>query len=261
MANVNKAASALHEVRLRRERFPGFPANEVPKDQREGYAIQDALADLLAADLGGIVGYKIGCTSQALQEFMNIDCPCAGTMFAATEVERGKELRLENYVKPALECEIGVRLGEDLDPKDGAIDRKRAAAAIAAVFVSIEIVDERFVDYRAVGTPTLIADNFMNAGFVRGKERTNVNPVELDRAHGETLVNGTLYGEGYGRDVLGHPLDVLIWLANESAARGRPLLEGTLVTTGSMVPPYYVQPGDVVTMRNDMLGEATVVVR
>jgi 2-oxo-3-hexenedioate decarboxylase/2-keto-4-pentenoate hydratase len=261
MADLTKAAAALRDVRLRRERFPGFSTADVPKDESEGYAIQDALAELLAADLGGIVGYKIGCTSPALQQFMNIECPCSGTMFAATEVERGKELRLENYVKPAVECEIGVRLGEDLDPRDGAIDRSRAAAAIAVVFVSIEIVDERFVDYRRVGTPTLIADNFMNAGFVRGKERRNVDPLQLDRAHGETLVNGELYGEGYGRDVLGHPLDVLIWLANESASRGRPLLEGTIITTGSMVPPYYVQPGDVVTMRNDMLGEATVIVR
>ncbi|MGH7661523.1 MAG: 2-keto-4-pentenoate hydratase [Vulcanimicrobiaceae bacterium] len=254
MADLSKAAAALRDVRLRHERFPGFPANEVPKDDGEGYAIQDALADLLAEDLGGMVGYKIGCTSPALQQFMNIDCPCSGTMFAATEVERGKELRLENYVRPALECEIGVRLGQDLDPSDGTIDRNRAAAAIAAVFVSIEIVDERFVDYRAVGTPTLIADNFMNAGFVRGKERMNVDPLQLDGAHGETLVNGEVYGEGFGRDVLGHPLDVLIWLANETAKRGRPLLEGTLVTTGSVVRPYYVKSGDVVTMRNDMLG-------
>ena len=260
MLNLRTAAAALRDARLRRQRFGGFSPDEVPKDQREGYAIQDELADLLVPHLGPVVGYKIGCTSKALQAFMHITSPCAGTMFAATEVVSGGKLQLADYVQPALECEIGVRLGADLDPKDAKIDRRRAAGAIAGVYTSIEIVDEHFVDYRAVGVPSLIADNFMNAGFVRGVERSDVDPMELDRAHGQTLVNGSRIGEGYGRDVLGHPLDVVVWLANECASRGKPLRAGTLVTTGSVVPPYYVRRGDVVIMRNDMLGDASVTV-
>jgi len=261
MANLTAAAASLRDARLRRERFAGFADDERPCDEREGYAIQDALRELLAPELGGFVGYKIGCTSKALQTYMDIDSPCAGTMFASTEVAAGGEMRLENYVSPGCECEIGIRLGAALDPKDGSITRKRAAAAVAAVYVSIEIVDDRFVDYRVVGTPTLIADNFMNGGFVRGPERTDIDPRRLDLAHGATIVNGEVYGEGYGRDVLGHPLDVLVWLANETASRGKPLSAGTLVTTGSVVRPYWVRRGDVVTMRNDMLGEVTVAVR
>lgn len=261
MQNLTKTATLLRDIRLRRDRFAGFEGPDVPRSEREGYEIQDALCTLLAPELGGFAGYKIGCTSQALQSYMHIGNPCAGTMFASCEVPSGGELRLENYVSPGCECEIGVRLGSALDPKDGAIDRKRAAAAVAAVYVSIEIVDDRFVDYRIVGTPTLIADNFMNAGFVRGKEKTDIDPLQLDRAHAQTIVNGKTYGEGYGRDVLGHPLDVLTWLANETASRGKPLQAGTLVTTGSVVRPYWVQRGDVVTMQNDMLGEVTVVVR
>lgn len=261
MGNLRRAAELLHGVRLTHARFPGFDDAEKPKDEREGYAIQDALRDLLDPDLGGAIGYKIGCTSKTLQTYMNIDSPCSGTMFASTEVAAGGEMRLDGYVSPGFECEIGVRLATDLDPKDGAVTRRRAAAAVGAVYVSIEIVDDRFVDYRTVGTPTLIADNFMNAGFVRGPERTDIDPLRLHEAHGATIVNGTVYGEGYGRDVLGHPLDVLVWLANETASRGKPLRAGTLVTTGSVVRPYWVKTGDVVTMRNDMLGEVTVAVR
>lgn len=261
MTNLGEAAELLRDLRLKRDRFPGFDDDARPRDEREGYAIQDALSDLLDRDLGGAVGYKIGCTSKTLQTYMNIDNPCSGTMFASCEVAAGGEMRLENYVSPGFECEIGVRLGKPLDPKDGPITRERAAAAVAAAYVSIEIVDDRFVDYRIVGTPTLIADNFMNAGFVRGPERTDVDPLQLDRAHGATIVNGELYGEGYGRDVLGHPLDVLVWLANETASRGKPLKAGMLVTTGSVVRPYWVRRGDVVTMKNDMLGEVTVAVR
>ena len=175
-----------------------------------------------SGDLGPAVGYKIGCTTPALQRFMDIGNPCSGTMFARTEVAAGGELRLANYVRAGLECEIGVRLGSALDPRDGAVDRKRAAQAIAAVYTSIEIVDERYVDYRVVGTPTLIADNFMNAGFVRGTERTDIDPLTLDRVRASTVVDGKVYGSGVGSDIMGHPLEVLIWLANEMASRGRP---------------------------------------
>ena len=36
-------------------------------------------------------------------------------------------------------------------------------------------------------------------------------------------INGEPAGEGYGRDVLGHPLDALAWLANTLAGRGKEL--------------------------------------
>jgi 2-keto-4-pentenoate hydratase len=258
--DVKKAAQALRDARVRRERFPGFAPDDGPRDEREGYAVADALCELLIAERGPVAGYKIGCTSEAMQSYMNIRNPARGVMFAGDEVAAGADLHIDRYVRPGFECEIGVRLGRDLDPKDGAIDRKRAARAVAATFVSIEIVDDRFVDYRAVGTPTLIADTFMNAGFVRGSERTDIDPLRLDGAHARMLVNGKSAGEGFGRDVLGHPLDVLAWLANETAARGAPLRAGMLVTTGSMVVTHWTQRGDVVTMQNDLLGDVSVTV-
>jgi 2-keto-4-pentenoate hydratase len=258
---IKTAAQALRDTRLRRSRFPGFSSPDGPQSAADGYAIQRALCDLLVQEFGSIAGYKIGCTSAAMQSYMQIDTPAYGVMFAADEVPPGGDLRIERYVRPGFECEIGVRLGSDLDLQDGAIDRDRVAKAVAAAFVSIEIVDDRFVDYRGVGTPTLIADTFMNAGFVRGAERTDVDPLQLDRARARMIVNGRVAGEGSGRDVLGHPLDVLVWLANETSARGLPLRAGTIVTTGSMVVTHWTQRGDVVTMQNDMLGDVTVTVR
>ena len=34
-------------------------------------------------------------------------------------------------------------------------------------------------------------------------------------------INGEVVGEGYGRDVLGHPLDALAWLASTLATQGK----------------------------------------
>lgn len=215
---------------------------------------------MLAASLGPVVGYKIGCTTRALQEFMGIDNPCAGAIFASTVFQPGVRLELTDFVRPGIECEIGVRLRAALDPRDGPIDRKRAAQAVEAIFTSIEIVDERYVDYRELSIPVLVADNFMNAGCIKGAEHTDVDPLALDRARGSTLVNGETVGAGVGADILGHPLEALIWLGNELGSRGRPLQAGMFVSLGSMVKPYFPQAGDRVAIVNDMLGEVSLTV-
>ena len=68
-------------------------------------------------------------------------------------------------------------------------------------------------------------------------------------------INGLQVGRGIGTDILGEPLQVLCWLANNAAAWGTPLLAGDVVLLGSLVQTQWIQPGDVVTVTNDPLGE------
>jgi 2-keto-4-pentenoate hydratase len=53
------------------------------------------------------------------------------------------------------------------------------------------------------------------------------------------LVAGREQGRGHGRDVLGHPLDALAWLANHLQSRGLQLQAGDIVTTGSLVKTQF----------------------
>jgi 2-keto-4-pentenoate hydratase len=73
--------------------------------------------------------------------------------------------------------------------------------------------------------------------------------------HGVLSVNGEPEGEGHGRDVMGHPLDALTWLANALAARGRGLAAGMLIMTGSIVATRFVAAGDEAAFRLGALGE------
>ena len=52
--------------------------------------------------------------------------------------------------------------------------------------------------------------------------------------------------EGLGRNVLGDPVQALVWLVNELASTGRTLAAGQFVTTGACVPPIPVRPGQQV---------------
>jgi len=63
-----------------------------------------------------------------------------------------------------------------------------------------------------------------------------------------------------GGDVIGHPLNALVWLAGKLAAVGTPLRRGMIVMTGSMVPIQYPAAGDRVLVEVSSLGTAELVV-
>jgi 2-keto-4-pentenoate hydratase len=68
-------------------------------------------------------------------------------------------------------------------------------------------------------------------------------------------INGSVVSEGHGRDVMGHPLEALLWLANMLAQQGKNLTQGMVVMTGSMVTTKFVHAGDPVDLAVGRLGE------
>ena len=68
------------------------------------------------------------------------------------------------------------------------------------------------------------------------------------------LIDGREVGRGRGSDILGDPLNALLWLANEGARRGRALAAGQIVLLGSLVQTNWIEAGQVVTVKNDTFG-------
>src|ERR1043165_129375 len=91
-----------------------------PRDEAEGYRIQDAVHAVLASETGPLVGYKIGCTSAVMQRYLGIPHPCGGGVFSRGVHASGVSLRHGDYVRVGVECEIAVRLARDLTPTDDA---------------------------------------------------------------------------------------------------------------------------------------------
>ena len=114
-------------------------------------------------------GHKIGCTTSVMQEFLRISNPCAGGVFERQVHRSPATLRHADWVRPGVECEMVVRL--DAGPARCSRRRSPATAwltAVGAVMAGMEIVDDRYVDYKTLDTPTLIADDFFDAGCVLG---------------------------------------------------------------------------------------------
>ena len=253
--SCSEAAAFLAQARLARTRMSGLPPGLRPADVAGGYRVQDALHVALAgAGLGGLAGHKIGCTTPVMQQYLKIDHPCAGGVLAARTYRESASLRHGAFVRVGIECEIALLLGRDLPARDRPYAPADVAPAIEACAAGIEIVDDRWVDYAAVDTPTLIADDFFNAACVLGAPRRFAPALDLAAVRGAMSVNGREVGRGTGADALGSPLNALAWLAS---ARGG-LRAGEFVFTGSMVQTYWAVRGDACGVEIEGLGTARV---
>jgi 2-keto-4-pentenoate hydratase len=232
-----------------------LPEDMLPGDEIEAYAVQaEANQQLSKMGLGLPVGHKIGCTTPVMQAFLDIHSPCAGDIFATTVLQSGQRISRAAYRRLGVECEIAIEISHDIEPGDAPFTRETIASVVGAVMAGIEIVDDRYLDYRSLGVPTLIADNFFNAGCVLGEPIRDWRKLDLGRLEGRTLINGREVGRGHGAMVLGHPLEALVWLANSRAARGLGLQQGKFVFLGSLVETKWLDAGDAVRIEIEGLG-------
>jgi 2-keto-4-pentenoate hydratase len=258
MNNTLAAAAAIAAARRARTPLAPLADDAAPQSEAQGYLIQDAVHELLVADFGRLVGYKIGCTSAVMQEYLGIPHPCSGGVFANGVHQSGVTLNVKDFVRVGVECEIAVRLARDLAPSEAPFTAGFVAWAIEAYMPAIEIVDDRYVDWQSLGVPTLVADDFFAAACVLGTPVARTAAPDLLDVVGRALVNGAEIGQGTGADVFGHPHRALAWLANHLAAEKKGLRAGDIVLTGSLVKTAWLSAGDKVTMELQGLGSVQV---
>src|SRR3954470_12448266 len=119
MSMKNVAAERIATARRTRTPLAALPDDIAPQDEAAGYLIQADVHDLLSPDFGPLIGYKIGCTSAVMQQYLGIPHPCSGAVFAGGVHQSGAALRHGDFVRVGVECEIAVRLGRDLAWSEG----------------------------------------------------------------------------------------------------------------------------------------------
>ena len=262
MERISAAAHEISSARLSRTPLHVLPAPLKPRDEAEAYQAQEAVHAILAATAWGpVVGYKIGCTTPVMQQYLGIAHPCAGGVFAGHVHASGVTLTGSDYLRIGIECEIAVRLAEDLTPSEVPFRAEDVAKAAGSYMAAIEIVDDRYADWRRTDAPTLIADDFFAAGCVLGEPVVREAAPELSAVIGQTFIHGVEVGRGIGSDIMGHPHEALAWLANSLAGRGMLLRAGQIVLTGSLVQTVWLTPDDKVLVTVSGLGSVALDVR
>lgn len=255
MTDIRAAAEIIAAARRSRTPLAPLAADIAPNTEADGYLVQDAVHELLAPDVGARIGYKIGCTSAVMQQYLDIPHPCGGGIFAKGMHDSGVSLSTKDFVRVGVECEIAVRLARDVAPTEAPFTAEWVAEAIDAYYPAIEIVDDRYVKWETLGAPTLVADDFFAAGCVLGPAVPRSSAPDLLKVIGRAFINGNEAGQGTGADVLGHPHQALAWLANHLAATAKGLRAGEIVLTGSLVKTVWLNAGDEVMMELEGLGK------
>ncbi len=232
---------AAYELqRLWRERaiMDPLPAAIAPRNEQEGVAVQHYVAGLV--DALPPAGFKIGATGSRMQAYLGVDAPIGGFMRAADVYQGHADLRFGDFVRPGLECEVAVRLAHDLPP--GAYTLDQVMAAIGDFFAGIEIVENRYGDLTKLGTPTLVADQMYHAAAViGGTGGIDWRALDIAALIGRIEIQGGATDGGVTSDLMGHPLNGLIWLAaSPLAAAFGGLKAGQVIMLGSVTPPMWL---------------------
>lgn len=258
---IDRAAALIAENRIANTALDTLPEDIRPLNLDDAYDVQARLNERLSeAGLGARAGYKIGCTTSVLQEYMNIHEPIFGEIFAPTVHHGHADLALGDFVELGIEAEVAARLGADLPDIGTPHDRESAADAIDAVMISIELVDARYRDFRQLDTQTMAADNFFNAGAILGAPVSGWRDLDLASLNATVMLNDRELGRGSGALIMEHPLNALAWLANRLCERGRALRAGDFVTLGSVVVTHWAGPGDKIRHHIPELGAVSVTI-
>jgi len=246
---------------LAARRRAGKPVGDWPKElkpstEEAAYRVQAQVMDLLQPVWGAHAGWKVGVTTKQMQEYLGIAAPIAGRMPALYRRAPGAQIRHGAFCRVGIETEIAVMLKT---PLEGPVTADEAARAVGSLHPAIELVDDRYDgDYAGMGVPAITADFAFHAGFVLGEAVAGWERIDLGAVRGTTRANGVLKLEGFGRDVMGHPMASLAWLANRLAEMGRRIEAGEVVSTGSLPITYWAEKGDRIESDIEKLGKVTL---
>jgi 2-keto-4-pentenoate hydratase len=224
----------------------------IPKTQEEAYFVQNKIHSSLNSKFDSIIGRKIGCTTKVMQDYLQIDHPCAGTLRKSNCFKSGDNLNTDSYTRAGVECEIAVKLSKDL-PFCKDYSQEDIYSSIGSIFPAIEVVDDRYSNWKNFTANHLIADDFFSSGCVLGVKQFKIKPEDIVNLKGVMYVNNKKIGEGYGKHILGNPLNALKWLTSRKDIIGTHIPKNSIILLGSLVETFWVSKGDKVKINiNDM---------
>ncbi|MGC8639045.1 MAG: 2-keto-4-pentenoate hydratase [Isosphaeraceae bacterium] len=229
------------------------PPNNMTPEQ--AYALQGEVARLREARGERVVGYKLGCTSQVIQEQLGTREPIFGRIFNTGCFPDGNTLDHTRFAGLAIEGELAIRLGRDLACGD--MSDEEVAQALESVFPVIEL-HHYVLPETGCSLTALIASGGMHAGLVFPRRETVCEGRIPEVGSVEVIINDRIVGATGEPWTMGSPAASLRWLTSRLARLGLHLHLGQIILTGSPLPLFPVAAGDRVNVEARALGTSTV---
>ena len=241
-------------------------ANPENLSDADGACTRAKVNQLLAQRMGKVVGYKAGLTNPAVQKRFSTDKPVWGKLYEGMVLASGATVDAAFGARPLYEADMLVRV------KSPAINQARTPQevldAIDQIIPFIELPD------LLVQAPPKLNGAGVTAINVGARLGVAGAPMAVPayRAEGFALLqsladmqvvltdaSGARLGGGKGSDILDHPLNAVVWLAQALAQEGLAMQPGDLISLGSFSPLLPPKPGLSVTATYDGLPGAAPV--
>jgi 2-keto-4-pentenoate hydratase len=225
--------------------------------REQAYALQAEIARLREDRGERIIGYKIGCTSRAIQEQLGIGEPIFGRLFDTGCFPADSRLAHGHFANLAIEGELAIRLSRDLPGHS--FPGEEYVSAIDTVFPVIELHHYLLPAHRCA-LPGLIASSGMHAGLVLPERETDCSNGVPTVPELEVAISDRLAGTTSEPWTMGGPAEALRWLSARLAESGLQLRRGQVILTGSALPLFPVAPSTRVTVTAGSLGRSYVAI-
>ncbi len=245
----DRSVGATVEAFLTKTPGPGYPDDTSLED---GYCAQGKYLALLSETLGDRAGYKAGLTNKPLQDRFGAAEPVGGVLFKSMLLPSGTEIEADFGVRSVYEADLIVtvadeRINEARTPEE-------AVRYLGEVIPFVELLDLIVAEGEPLNLATIAGYNVVSRYGVVGEGI----PVEPSTAFIEALgkmESVTVDDTGHeiqraqGTAILGHPLNVVLWLVEHVNAQGERLQPGDVLSLGAMGTFRPTEAGRTITVR------------
>jgi 2-keto-4-pentenoate hydratase len=221
----------------------------------QAYALQQFVSDLREQRGESVIGYKLGCTSPAIQEQLGIGQAIFARLFQTRCFPADLRLAHKGFANPAVEGELAIRLSRDLPHIP--LSDEELIAAIASIFPVIEL-HHYVVPANGHTAASLIASGGMHAGLVLADRETKCDGHVPAIRELEVVIDGRAAGRTGAPWTMGGPAATLRFLSVQLAGWGLSLRRGQVILAGSALPLYMVGPGTRIVVEARPLGRSSL---
>jgi 2-keto-4-pentenoate hydratase len=233
-------------------------AKEPLRGLRADLSMQDAecgrrrMVDFIELSHGRVIGYKAGLTNSQVQRRFGASAPVRGALLERMLLDDGAAVPADFGARPVYEPDLIVVV------KDAAIHEARThrdvLKSLSLVIPFIELPDLMIAEGQPISAELI---TFLNVGARLGVVGKGV-PVQptaefsaaLATMHVVTLdETGKELARDAGTAILGHPLNAVMWLADDLSKSRIRLKPGDMLSLGAFSVPRQPTPGLAITVR------------
>lgn len=252
MDKYKEAADLLKNCVEEGSTITQLPDTLIPSTLKEAYTVQA----YIETSNNPRVGWKLAATSIAGQKHIGVSGPIVGRITSKMSLSLGQFVMTKANNMMVAEPEFVFVFNQRIEPRDRSYTKEEAMGLVSELKLGLEFPNSRFMKFETAGELSLIADNACAHEFMLGPTAPEIwRHLELSQHKVVGWIGSKSKFEGFGSNVLGGPINALLWFLNEASKRKFVIKEGDFVTTGTTTQPIPLKMSDKIIADFGELGE------